>query len=78
MADAFGRWLESMLGPRGLVVFDSADPGAKPLRTNLFAREIERAGRTSRLAAEAGAALEALGLSRAGRRRARTASRSFI
>ncbi len=61
MADAFGRWLESMLGPRGLVVFNSAEPGAKPLLTNLFAREIERAGETSRLAARAGASLESLG-----------------
>ena len=31
MVDAFGKWLESILGPRGLVVFDSSDPAAKPL-----------------------------------------------
>jgi uncharacterized protein YllA (UPF0747 family) len=31
MAEAFGRWLESILGPRGLVVYDSADPAAKRL-----------------------------------------------
>lgn len=61
MADAFGRWLELLLGPRGLVVFDAADAGAKPLLTDLFAREIERAGETSILAAQAGSALEALG-----------------
>ena len=31
MAEAFGRWLEHVLGPLGLVVFDSSDPAAKPL-----------------------------------------------
>ena len=61
MAEAFGRWLESLLGPRGLVVFDAADPAAKPLVSALFAREIEHAGDTSRLAAAAGAALTARG-----------------
>ncbi len=59
--DAFGTWLEAWLGPRGLVVFDSSDPAAKPLVSGLFAREIERAGETSRLAAAAGRKLTALG-----------------
>ncbi len=31
MADAFGRWLEQVLGDRGLVVYDSSDPASKPL-----------------------------------------------
>ena len=61
MADAFGRWLETVLGPRGLIVFDASDPAAKPLVSHIFAREIEQAGLTARLAAEAGAALEARG-----------------
>jgi len=61
MADAFGRWLETLLGPRGLIVFDASDPAAKPLVSHIFAREIEQAGQTARLAAEAGAALEARG-----------------
>ncbi|HEY5618474.1 MAG TPA: bacillithiol biosynthesis cysteine-adding enzyme BshC [Vicinamibacterales bacterium] len=61
MADAFGRWLESILGPRGLVVFDSSDPAAKPFAAPLFAREIEHVGTTSRLASEAGAQLIARG-----------------
>jgi bacillithiol biosynthesis cysteine-adding enzyme BshC len=61
MVEAFGRWLETWLGPRGLVVFDSSDPAAKPLVSHLFAREIEHAGETSRLAAAAGARLTALG-----------------
>jgi bacillithiol biosynthesis cysteine-adding enzyme BshC len=58
MAEAFGRLLESLLGPHGLIVFDSADAAAKPLVAGLFVRELERPGQTSRLAAEAGAALQ--------------------
>jgi bacillithiol biosynthesis cysteine-adding enzyme BshC len=61
MADAFGRWMESVLGSRGLIVYNSADPAAKPLVADLFAREIERAGETARLAADAGAAMESRG-----------------
>jgi bacillithiol biosynthesis cysteine-adding enzyme BshC len=61
MAEAFGRWLDTVLGPRGLVVYDAADPAAKPLAAATFAREIETAGETSRLAREAGIRLGALG-----------------
>jgi bacillithiol synthase len=61
MVEAFGRWLETWLGPRGLVVFDSSDPAAKPLVSGLFARELQHAGETSRLAAAAGARLTTLG-----------------
>jgi bacillithiol synthase len=61
MADAFGRWLESLLGSRGLIVFDASDPAAKPLVSHIFAREIEQAGQTASLGAEAGAMLEARG-----------------
>jgi len=61
MADAFGKWMESVLGSRGLVVYNSADPAAKPLAASVFAREIERAGETARLAAAAGAAMESRG-----------------
>jgi len=61
MADAFARWLERVLGPRGLVVFDASDPAAKPVVADVFAREIERAGDTSRLASDAGSALAARG-----------------
>ena len=57
MADAFCQWLERVLGSRGLVVFDASDPAAKPMAAELFALEVERAGATSRLAAEAGEAL---------------------
>ena len=61
MAEAFSTWMESVLGPRGLVVFDASDAAAKPLAGPVFTREIERAGDTSWLAAEAGAALQARG-----------------
>ena len=61
MAKAFGQWLETVLGTRGLIVYDAADPAAKPLVAPVFAREIENAGDTSRLAQETGAALEARG-----------------
>jgi bacillithiol synthase len=61
MADAFARWIESLLGPRGLVVYNSADAASKPLLADLFGREIEQAGTTSRLASEAGSALQARG-----------------
>ena len=61
MAEAFGRWLEGVLGDRGLVVYDASDPAAKPLARDVFAREIEEPGVTARLAAEAGDALGGLG-----------------
>jgi bacillithiol biosynthesis cysteine-adding enzyme BshC len=54
VADAFARWLESLLGPYGLVVFESADPAAKPLVADVFARELRAPGRTAALAAAAG------------------------
>ena len=61
MTDAFGRWLETTLGARGLVVYDASDRAAKPLLAELFAREIEAAGTTARLAIEAGETLQARG-----------------
>lgn len=61
MADAFARWLDALLGPHGLIVFDSADPAAKPLVADLFRRELSSPGRTSALAASAGEALAARG-----------------
>lgn len=61
MSAAFGRVLEHMLGRYGLVVYDAADPATKPLAAALFARALEAPGRTSQLAAEAGAGLERLG-----------------
>jgi bacillithiol biosynthesis cysteine-adding enzyme BshC len=61
MADAFGRWLETLLGPLGLVLYDCTDPATKPMASGLFAREFEDPGRTFALAAQAGEALEARG-----------------
>ena len=57
MTHAFGAWIDALLGPLGLVVFDSADKATKPLVASLFAKELEFPGRTGALAAEAGARL---------------------
>jgi len=61
MARAFASWLDTLLGPYGLVVFESADADAKPLVADVFARELAAPGRTAALAAEAGSALAARG-----------------
>jgi bacillithiol biosynthesis cysteine-adding enzyme BshC len=61
MADAFARWMDRLLGSRGLIVFESADASAKPMVADLFARELDEPGRTSALALSAGEAMRALG-----------------
>ena len=61
LACAFATWIETLLGPHGLVVFESADPAAKPLAADVFARELSTPGRTAALAAEAGEALASRG-----------------
>jgi bacillithiol synthase len=61
MARAFATWIERLLGPHGLVVFESNDPAAKPLVASVFARELASPGRTAQLAAEAGNALASAG-----------------
>ena len=61
MAEAFAKWIEAILGPHGLVVYDSSDPSAKPLVAELFAHELEAGGRTAALAKSAGDALAAHG-----------------
>ena len=58
---AFATWLEHLLGRHGLVVFDAADPAAKPLAADLFAREINSAGTSSSLARSAGDRLREAG-----------------
>nr|MBA2306386.1 bacillithiol biosynthesis cysteine-adding enzyme BshC [Acidobacteriota bacterium] len=58
---AFATLLDAVLGPHGLVVFESTDPEAKPFVADLFARELQFPGRTSSLAAGAGAELQARG-----------------
>jgi bacillithiol biosynthesis cysteine-adding enzyme BshC len=61
MSAAFAAWIEALLGPLGLVVYESSDPATKPLVAELFAREITMAGASARRAVEAGAALQAAG-----------------
>ena len=61
MAAAFGVWLEHVLGPHGLVVYDSSDPASKPLARDVFVKEISQPGETARIAAKAGDALVAKG-----------------
>ena len=61
MAEAFGRWLEQLLGDRGLIVYDSSDAAAKPLASRVFARELSTPGETSKLATIAGSNLSACG-----------------
>jgi bacillithiol synthase len=61
MADAFGRWLEEVLGNRGLIVYDSSDAASKPLVSQVFARELSMPGQTVKLAALAGSDLTARG-----------------
>jgi bacillithiol biosynthesis cysteine-adding enzyme BshC len=61
MAAAFARWIEELLGPLGLVVYESSDPGTKPLAADLFAREVASAGASTQSAIEAGEALARAG-----------------
>ena len=61
MAMAFGAFLEQVLGPHGLVVYDSSDPATKPLAHDVFVREVSEPGNTARIAGRAGEALVAKG-----------------
>ena len=61
MATAFGGFLEHVLGPHGLVVYDSSDPATKPIAREVFVRELSQPGNTARVANRAGEALVAKG-----------------
>jgi bacillithiol synthase len=61
MATAFGRWLEKVLGPRGLVVYDSSDPAAKAIAADVFVRELSTPGETAQRAGAAGTEFVARG-----------------
>jgi bacillithiol biosynthesis cysteine-adding enzyme BshC len=61
MADAFARWLERALGPRGLIVYDASDVAAKPMAAPVFSRELSSAGETIRRASAAGEGLSSRG-----------------
>lgn len=54
MATAFGKWIEEVLGPHGLVVYDSSDAAAKALARDVFVKEVSQPGHTARIAARAG------------------------
>ena len=57
IAEAFGRWIEEMLGERGLVVYDSSDAAAKSIVSGIFTRELSMPGQTAKLAALTGSDL---------------------
>ena len=57
MADAFGRLMDQLLGPLGIVVFDGSEPAVKPWAASIVARVLSHPGHTSQLAARTGQAL---------------------
>ena len=61
LVEAFAKWIETLLGGHGLVVFDASDPAAKELAKPIFERELRTHGETTRLALEAGTELVARG-----------------
>lgn len=61
IADAFGRWIETTLGERGLVVYDSSDPASKAIVSPVFTRELTMPGQTAKLASLTGSDLVARG-----------------
>ncbi|MGC4084079.1 MAG: bacillithiol biosynthesis cysteine-adding enzyme BshC [Vicinamibacterales bacterium] len=61
MADAFGRWMERVLGTRSLIVYDSSDTASKPIARPVFVSELSKPGETAKLAAQAGAHLVSRG-----------------
>lgn len=61
MADAFARWLERVLGERGLIVYDASDVAAKPIAAPVFARELTAPGETIKRASAAGEGLTSRG-----------------
>lgn len=61
IVEAFSRWMDSLLGPHGLIVFDGSDANAKPMVKALLDRELDMPGETSRLAKTAGENLTTLG-----------------
>jgi bacillithiol biosynthesis cysteine-adding enzyme BshC len=61
MGTAFAGWLDQLLGPHGMVVFEANDPAAKPLVADVFARELEHPARTADMVREAGESMQRLG-----------------
>ncbi len=61
LADAFARWMVSLLGETGLVLVDAADPRLKRLAAPILQREVEEAPRSSREILAQSDGLRALG-----------------
>jgi bacillithiol synthase len=61
LVTAFGRLLTALLGERGLILVDPADPRLKALARPLFLREIETAPASARLVQAAAEKLRSLG-----------------
>lgn len=61
MGTAFAAWLDDLLGRYGLVVFEAADPAAKPLVASLFSRELDSPCRTAHFAKTTGDLMRQLG-----------------
>jgi bacillithiol biosynthesis cysteine-adding enzyme BshC len=57
VSESFAQVLDAVLGREGLVVYDASDPAAKQYAADLFAAELEHAGRSTLAAARAGADL---------------------
>ncbi len=61
MGTAFASWMDDLLGRYGLVVFEAADPAAKPLVSRLFTKELDAPCRTAHFAKTTGDTMRALG-----------------
>lgn len=61
MGTAFASWLDDLLGRYGLVVFEAADPAAKPLVASLFTKELNEPCRTTHYAKATGDTMRQLG-----------------
>jgi bacillithiol synthase len=61
MGSAFAGWIDDLLGRYGLVVYEAADPAAKPLVASLFAKELETPCRTAHFATTTGDTMRELG-----------------
>lgn len=61
MGTAFAAWLDDLLGRYGLVVFEAADPAAKPLVAGLFTKELNEPCRTTHYAKATGDTMRKLG-----------------
>lgn len=61
ITNAFGKWMTRLLGDYGLVLFDFSDPEFKRLAQPIFQREIEQAGKSTKLVQKTNEELESRG-----------------